>query len=211
MNKKLIALFLFLANLYPIIGFYYYGWDILEVFKLYWLENFIFGFFNILMMITSVAEKLSYYHKLFVIIFFTLHYGLFTLAQGSFVLTILGHSSYKELFYEDSRVFLALFFIFLAHLVSFIKNYIGNGEYLKTKIRDLLFRPYKRIVVVHITILFTNFAFVIAIMLLNENFDFKNHINLLKTAAPILLVFIKSLMDLKNHLSEHKTKIFSAL
>lgn len=203
MNKKLIALLLFLANLYPIIGFYYQGWDILEIFKIYWLENFIFGFFNILMMITSAKEKLSYYHKQFVIIFFTIHYGSFTLAQGSFVLYILGISSYKELFYDDSSVFIALFFIFLAHLISFIKNYIGNGEYLKTKISDLLFRPYNRIVVVHITILFTNFAFVIGIMLLNESFDYKNHINLLKTATPIVLVFIKSLMDLKKHLREH--------
>ena len=80
--------------------------------------------------------------------------------------------------------------IFMAsHGVSFVHNFLIKGEYASTNPQKLMAQPYARIVVMHIAILagcFLAAAF--------------------KSPLPILIVLIalKTVLDVKLHLREHK-------
>lgn len=80
----------------------------------------------------------------------------------------------------------------ISHGVSFFRNYIGHGEYKQSHTILEMFRPYPRIVVLHLGIM----AGGIAILLLG---------------SPLLLVIVlmigKTVLDAKLHLSSH-TPVF---
>ena len=51
----------------------------------------------------------------------------------------------------------ALLALFISHGVSFVTNYLLKGEYKKEKVNSLMGRPYARIVVLHVAIIFGGF------------------------------------------------------
>jgi predicted permease len=74
------------ANLIPFAGVFFFGWDVSFIVLLYWLENLIVGFYNILKMATvKTTAKAAMLHKLFVIPFFCIHYGGFCAVHGVFL------------------------------------------------------------------------------------------------------------------------------
>lgn len=79
----------------------------------------------------------------------------------------------------------------LSHGVSFFRNFVGHGEYQHTHPIIEMFRPYPRIVVLHIGIMAGGFA-------------------TLLLGSPLLLVIVlmvgKTLLDAKLHLASHATK-----
>jgi hypothetical protein len=85
---------------------------------------------------------------------------------------------------------LAVTGLMISHGVSYFRNYIGHGEYKRTYAIVEMFRPYPRIVVLHIGIVIGG----IATLLLG---------------SPLLLVVIlmigKTALDAKLHLSSHTT------
>jgi hypothetical protein len=83
----------------------------------------------------------------------------------------------------------ALLGLALSHVISLVVNYIVRGEYRRVGVQELMFRPYGRIVVLHLTIIFGG-------MLLMFTG--------LKGAAIALLVALKLGMDLKAHLKERE-------
>ena len=74
---------LVLANLVPLAGVLWFGWSIWTILTIYWVENGIVGFYNVLKM-----AAVSGIGKLGVIPFFILHYGMFWLVHGIFILTL---------------------------------------------------------------------------------------------------------------------------
>ena len=66
------------ANMIPLGGILFLGWEAGPIVLVYWWENLIVGFYNILRMallpVKHVGENLG---KLFTILFFYLHYGGF--------------------------------------------------------------------------------------------------------------------------------------
>lgn len=48
--KKKSALFLIFSNLIPLYGVFFQNWDAFWIVLLYWTENLIIGFFNVLRM-----------------------------------------------------------------------------------------------------------------------------------------------------------------
>src|SRR4029079_4830903 len=76
-----------------------------------------------------------------------------------------------------------------SHLVSFFTNYIGRGEYRRTTVPLQMFRPYGRIVILHLAILLGGFV----AFTLGSNFF-----------VLLLLVAGKTLLDLSLHLHERQ-------
>ena len=75
------------ANLVPLGGVLFAGWDVSTIVLLYWTENLIVGFYNILRMATArVKNPAEHLGKFFMIPFFCVHYGGFCAVHGFFLL-----------------------------------------------------------------------------------------------------------------------------
>ncbi len=174
------------ANLIPLFGVVFWEWSTFEVVALYWLENVVLGGVNILKMITcspsqdqefgNEAGNLNHRIKVFLVPFFTFHYGFFCFVHGIFVFALLGEkdgnggmmsqgpglgglSQLVERAVEQGGKWAVLALV-LSHLFSFATNYLGKGEYRRISAPQLMFAPYARIVVLHVAILFGAFAIV---------------------------------------------------
>ena len=102
--------------------------------------------------------------KLFIIPFFCVHYGMFTLVHGVFVIGFFGGGfksqggllpSVGTLWQLVTQNHLEWPFLGLAlsHGISFVHNYLWLGEYQQAKLQALMAQPYGRVVVLHLTIL----------------------------------------------------------
>jgi hypothetical protein len=133
--------------------------------------------------------------KLFIIPFFLIHYGMFCMGHGTFIFSIfsVGSSGADEvndaLSILQGPLLLAFGALFASHLYSFLANYIGKGEYRRSNPMVLMTAPYKRIVILHLTIIFGAGL----TMFLGSPFW------LLAT-----LIVLKIVMDVRAHLQERK-------
>jgi len=84
---------------------------------------------------------------------------------------------------------LAVLSLFASHGISFIYNYFIKGEYARTNYKKLMTQPYTRVVIMHITILGGAFL----TMALGS-----------PAALLLILVALKTIIDVKMHLLEHK-------
>ena len=150
---------LLLFNLFPLIGVLFFRWDIAGVMLLYWSENIVIGIFNVLKLWkaegtsrpggrTSGRKISPATGKFGEILFFIFHYGMFTAVHGVFVLALFGTPEAGW-----GGIALAAFHLFLSHWISYKRNFIRGGEYKLADRNRLFFQPYKRIVVMHLTIL----------------------------------------------------------
>ena len=134
--------------------------------------------------------------KSFVIPFFVLHYGMFCFGHLTFVVSLFANSSTSGGItsaipaLSDSSFWIAAGAIAVSHLFSYFTNFIGKGEYKRTGLGTLMHRPYGRIVVMHISIIF---GAGLVIWLGNP--------------LPILLVLVvaKTVLDLRLHNKERQS------
>ena len=184
---------LIIANLIPLFGVLWFGWDVWGILIIYWLENGIVGLFNVLKMRRAAgpgSERAS------LIPFFVMHYGIFWVVHGVFVLTLplfaaIGADGEPD--FGTTLDPLAIVFVvvclFISHGVSYVLNFIGRGEYLRTTAAAQMFAPYGRLVVLHVTIIIG----AIAIGVTGAS-----------AAAIVVLVLLKIALDLGLHLAEHR-------
>jgi len=197
--KNISVIILILANLAPLLGVLFFGWSLFAIMFLYWFENVVIGIFNIPKIIIASKQTIkvndsskktvfsSLYNILTIvglILFFELHYGMFTAIHGVFVFA---------LFYEKlesyTGIIIAITALFISHGYSFYSNYIGKKEYKKRHIFiQLMFQPYKRVVIMHLTIIFGG----ILSMTLGE-----------PIFALIVLIALKTFIDIIAHKKEH--------
>jgi hypothetical protein len=97
--------------------------------------------------------------KFFLIPFFILHYGMFCFGHLSAINAIFGGeldagSSLSQGIgvHWDSALWLAILAVFLSHMISFFLNFIGKQEYQRTDLRQLMQRPYGRIIALHVAV-----------------------------------------------------------
>ena len=210
-NIPLVALVV--ANLIPFWGVLFWGWDAFNIVLLYWSENIVVGFYNILKMVfAKVSRPAEHLGKLFMIPFFTIHYGGFCAGHGFFILMLFnkGDSSFMNnttwpCFFVFLQMLLnvikhaysimslemryAMGALFLSHGVSFVYNYLIKGEYANIKSDKLMGSPYARIVVMHIAVLFGAFL----TMALGS-----------PVGILIVLVGLKTSLDVIFHMRQHK-------
>jgi Family of unknown function (DUF6498) len=213
-NIPLIALVV--ANMLPIYGVVFFGWDAFNIVLLYWAENIIIGFYNIFKIVFARVEPpIANIGKLFTISFFIIHYSGFVAVHGAIIFSLFGKGDADKgmdigrhpwpcfLVFVQMLVSVirhcwttipndmkyAIGSLFLSRGVSFVHNYLLAGEYKTSKPYDLMFQPYSRIIVMHIAILVGG--------LLS-----------LKMGSPIgvliVLIALKTLIDVKLHLRQHR-------
>jgi hypothetical protein len=104
------------------------------------------------------VEKMLLGLKVFLIPFFIIHYGMFCMAHGTFVFALFSEEPFTgDLWTLDQLIpgplLLVCGALLVSHLISFLLNYIGRGEYRHTNPMTLMMAPYQRIVVLHLTII----------------------------------------------------------
>jgi Family of unknown function (DUF6498) len=201
---------LVVANAIPLIGVLFLGWSVWNILVIYWLENGIVGAFNVLKMAradgSAVDDPLAVTMlvngrpaaglvKFAIIPFFVVHYGLFWVVHGVFVLTLplfaslSGESFGTSMTLSGGSITFAVIALAVSHGLSFWWNFLRGGEYRRTTAAGLMFAPYRRLIALHLTIIFGALA-------------------ILVTGAPAaaiaVLVAVKILLDLGLHLAEHR-------
>jgi hypothetical protein len=144
---------LVVANVLPLVGVAISGWSAGDLILLYWAENIIVGFYNLLRMLTARgADKVGCGGRAFIAIFFCVHFGGFCAGHGVFVMMLSGVGEEGA---AQDKVWLALPLagLFVSHGISFVRNFIMGGERLRAKVGQLMARPYARIVMLHVAII----------------------------------------------------------
>ncbi len=155
-----------LANLVPLIGVAFFGWDIFKVLALFWLENVFIGLFAIAKLTVSRAYR-EYREGLIVPLFFLVHYGGFMAGHGMVIL-IMYSSQFEDPGIIDPMEFYFLKFLlefswiavvalFASHLWSFITNFLGSVEKKRLTVRDAMAMPYRRMIITHVALLVGGF------------------------------------------------------
>lgn len=154
--------------------------------------------------------------KLFSILFFCGHFSAFCGAHGFFLVMLLNLGKDQDvlfpsfsgpgpwpliqmLFWAISRIwqyrpdgfFVPLICLFLSHGSSFIRNYLLEKEYLSLTVSELMVQPYKRIMVLHLTM-----AIGASLIL---SYGLNSSVALLSS-----LVVLKIGMDIWLHIKEHE-------
>lgn len=152
MLLRLVPLLGILAvNLIPLAGVIWFGWSVFEVLLLYWIENVAIGVMHAARMAISTRTN-EVENGLSTTMFFCLHYGMFTLVHGVFVITLFGvvGGGIKELSGGLLGPSLA---IFAWQVVSLCLD-AARTEYFKgRRPDDLLFEPYPRVLALHLTVI----------------------------------------------------------
>lgn len=188
-------LFLIAANLVPLFGVIFLGWSVGNILILYWLESVLIGLLNIVKILTARGKNskkrsaASLGGKIFLAIFFTFHYGIFTLVHGVFVADIFeGREALAQMNESGTLLFVMLGFV-LSHGFSLGVNYFGKAEYHARSPDQQMIAPYGRVIVMHIVILLGG-ALVMT---------FGSPI-----WALIVLIVLKTMIDIGAHQVSHK-------
>lgn len=200
------------VNLIPFFGILFFQWSLFSVLILYWCESAVIGFFTIAKMIMAketnvflnkqgeeikINTSFNWLIKIFLIPFFCIHFGGFMFGHLFFIFFIsiinnpIGIINFDPAVILDTviNILIALVALFISHGISFFKNFIGNGEYKKLSATKLMISPYKRIIVMHVTILLGGFLIM---------FTGIPHMML------ILFIVLKTIVDLRAHKKEHQ-------
>lgn len=183
------------ANLVPLAGVLLLRWDLAQVMTLFWAENGVIGVYNLLKL-----GVIARWGVLFLGPFFVGHYGGFMAAHFVFIYYLFvrgieASAAEAPAFAALAHLFLplwpALLVLVASHGVSFYTNFLGRREYLGRKASEQMGEPYKRVVILHVTIIFGGWL-----------------ILLLRSPLPALvfLVVLKTVVDLVAHRREHRVK-----
>jgi hypothetical protein len=184
--SHLSVVILIAANLAPLYGVLFWGWQVFPLLFLYWFENVIIGMFNILKMLMWKSDNHKS-AKIAAASFFCIHYGLFTLGHGIFIFVAFGGLDEVQQLWSTG-IGWAVLDLFLSHSISFAFNYLKGGEYKRTNLNKLMQEPYGRVVILHLTIIGGGF-----LMTVLES----------PLAGLIMLVLIKIVIDFRAHVSQH--------
>ena len=192
------ALSLLAANFVPVGGVLMLGWDLGAVMTLFWAENAVIGFYSLLKL--GVISK---WGIVFVGPFFVGHYGAFMAGHFLFIYYMFVRGidssategpvleSLGDLFVPLWPALLALA---VSHGISFYQNFLKGKEHVGRSVGELMGEPYKRVVILHVTIIFGGWL-----------------ILLLGSPLPALVLFLvlKTATDQAAHRKEHAASVAS--
>jgi hypothetical protein len=172
---------LVIFNAIPLLGVAYLGWDLLTILVLYWIENGIIGIVNVAKISRAEGaeppararspargvQTARGTSRNALVAFFFLHYGIFWIVHGVFVLTIPlvaglggtpgpGGPSGDALDlsrFSPQGVLFAAVGLAVSHVAAYRYDYIGRGVYRTRSPSSQMFEPYPRLIVLHGTIL----------------------------------------------------------
>lgn len=201
---------LLLANLFTIVLAIAENWDLATVLFVYWAQSIIIGLFAVIAILTCErttliadmntpdpdALKKKIWNErnigLYLLVmagFFCLHYGLFHWGYFAF---IVDGGLFGPPDFSNPGVWASCGIFFFNHLYSFF--YFRNSERQGVRyLNGQFFRPYNRIIPMHLTIIFGSIV-VLILGLLG-----------ITTVLPVLILFLalKTWMDIRMHLRKH--------
>ena len=146
----------------------------------------------------SQAKGNSTGSKLSAILFFCVHYGLFTFVHGVFVIIVFGGADQLDTgnpgfppiisSLGNYGILWGIITLLVSHGLSFGINYLGKGEYKEATLNGLMSEPYSRVVVLHLVIIFGG----VLITFLGS-----------PEVALVALIVIKLRIDILAHLRQH--------
>ena len=186
------GLALIAANLLPLAGVLFFGWDLASVIVLFWAESAVIGFYTALKM--AVVGKFG---ALLMVPFFVGHFGGFMAGHFLLIYELFVRGAFATgpappvraaLYAIFSPLWVSLAALFISHGVSFVDNFLGRREYAGTTMNALMMAPYRRIMVMQMALIFGGWI-----------------ILLLKTPVPALalLILLKTALDFTAHRKEH--------
>ena len=201
---------LVVANLIPLGGVLFLGWRVFPIMFLFWLENVVIGVFNVLKLLLARGPGSPLGVKIFLVPFFMVHYGIFTLVHGVFV-SVMFSTNWRSgggdpfpnadrvpALVAENHLGWALLALVVSHAFSFATNYVMNGAYRTAVAPAVMMQPYGRVVVLHLAILGGGFLVMFMGMPL---------------VGLALLVALKIALDVLAHARLHKlgqAKLFAA-
>lgn len=168
---------LLLANAVPLVGALFLGWQLAPILVLYWAESAVIGVVTVLRILASPlpAGGPQLGPKLFLVPFFCVHFGTFMLVHGIFLTIALSSLSdafpsgssgaphlhgpgeflgrFVEYFRREVGLVWTLVGLLISHLWSFAVHDVLGGERLQRHPQQQMFRPYPRIIVMHMTLI----------------------------------------------------------
>ena len=196
MTPSLFALVI--ANAFPLVGVLFLGWTVFPLVLLYWLENLVVGGFNVAKLVLAQPRQPAYWlGKAFLVPFFLVHFGGFTYIHGVLVVSFFGPKGAQgfDLFttvpaaIRANQLGWSLLGLVISHGLSFYWNYVRSGEYQRASLNALMAQPYRRVIVLHLTVLFGGWV----VMLLGS-----------PVFALVVLVVLKTAADLRAHRAERR-------
>jgi len=208
---------LIITNTIPLFGVVFFSWSIHDILLLYWLENIAIGLINVLKMVTSLflSSSIARFLNIIFIPFFIFHFSGFIAVHGLFLyyllstvpeplpvesLSIVHNAGAFSIGLLDTilkminpRWFSLLIPLTVSHFISYLVNFIGRSEYLTAQPNKLITDPYRRIIVMHITII-VGTILTIVLNLLNKS----------QQVAWIVLIITKTVVDARVHTKEHQ-------
>jgi hypothetical protein len=199
-SSHLTAALLVAANLVPLHGVLFWGWEVFPLLVLFWAENVIVGVLNVARMLAiDPGDLLGWGAKLFIVPFFCVHYGMFTAGHGVFVFSGMFGGQYRVQglnplgaaadAFRDFGLWFPAAILAASHLFSFFWNYLGRGEFRRAELRAQMGKPYTRVILLHVTIILGGMG----TMALGS-----------PVWALVLLVALKTLVDVVTHVREHR-------
>jgi hypothetical protein len=187
------TLALIFANLVPLAGAALFGWDLGLVMVLYWAESAVIGFFNICKM-----AVIGRWAALLAAPFFAGHFGGFMAVHFLFLwgFFVKGPADFSggdltEVLEMFTQLWPALAALFASHALSFFTNFLGRKEYLSRTIQTQMSEPYKRIIFMHLVLIFGGGL----TLVLGES-----------TPVLMLAIAVKIWVDVRAHLKERGAK-----
>jgi len=176
------AVGLVVANLVPLVGVLFFEWSLFGVMWLYWAENGVIGLFAVLRILTAGEGRGQ---RWTMAPFFVVHYGIFWTVHGVFVASTFGGDA---ALWDPGLQTEGLAALVLSHGASFALNYLARGEWKTAAPGTEMFKPYGRVVLLHLVILLGGFL----VELSGSG-----------VLALVVLVVLKTALDLGVHLAGH--------
>ena len=189
-------IFLILSNLITMAAAIFQHWNVNDLMLAYWGQSVIIGlasFIKILTLKNFDSSGMTMNGKIIDVssaakntaaFFFLIHYGIFHLVYGMFLISFSAAGS------SSSINFLSIFSIwglfFINHFISLISHWPKERE-TKQNLGKMMFFPYFRIIPMHLTIIFGGAAGLLH-----------------KSLAILIFMGLKTFADLAMHLVEHQ-------
>jgi hypothetical protein len=166
-------------NAIPLAGVAFWGWSPFELIFLYWLENVIIGVRTFIAILLS-GRFHSRVGAVAASMFFAVHYGIFCLVHGMFVISLFGQSHGANP--HEAASFNTAIAIGVLAIIAWQTALLALHIYQRDESSppELMFSPYPRIIVLHVTIIGGGFL----LMALNSPY-----------AGILVLAILKTAMD----------------
>jgi len=119
---------LIIANLFPMVGVLFWGWDLFLLMMVYWAETGIIGFWGLVRL--GMASR---WMAFFYVPFFCVHFGGFMAGHLLFLFTLFADPEIRQIrsvdvgiqtILIDRGLWVALLALFISHGISFAVNFL---------------------------------------------------------------------------------------